>query len=77
MDSAGVVFIEELVYQLMTRDPHDKPSADHVRATLHSALPQIKCKSSLHSKTDSVFSLAVFLSIHRVLWYLGLLLLQY
>ena len=63
MDSAAVVFIEELVYQLMTRDPHDKPSADHVRATLHSALPQIKCKSSLHSKTDSVFSLAVFLSI--------------
>ena len=63
MDSAAVVFIEELVYQLMTRDPHDKPSADHVRATLHSALPQIKCKSSLHSETDSVFSLAVFLSI--------------
>ena len=77
MDSAGVVFIEELVYQLMTRDPHDKPSADHVRATLHSALPQIKCKSSPHSETDSIFSLAVFLSIHRVLWYLGLLLLQY
>ena len=48
MDNVAVVFIEELVYQLMTRDPHDKPSADHVRATLHSALPQIKCKSSPH-----------------------------
>ena len=42
MDSAGLVFIEELVYHLMIRDPHDRSSADYIRTTLHSALLLIK-----------------------------------
>ena len=44
LENTAVLFIEELVCQLMLCDPQDKLSADHVRASMHSALPQIKCQ---------------------------------